>query len=90
MGEAAGAPTLIQTAPPAATFKLPPVVHNARGETRRVGFEFEYACVGPKAWAIIVEHVFGGHIVVESAYARQMPGTRFGDVPVEQISGHCL
>lgn len=69
--------------PNASAFHLPPVVHNARGEVRRAGFEFEYAGVGLKASCIIVRHVFGGRPVVHSTFAREARFTRFGDFSVE-------
>jgi hypothetical protein len=82
-GEAVDAPTSSYTPQTAAAFELPPVVRNARGEVRRAGFEFEFAGVGLKASAIIVQHVFGGRTAVESTYMRQVRDTRFGDFSVE-------
>jgi hypothetical protein len=78
------APTANLTdAPAPAAFDLPPVVRNARGAVRRAGFEFEFAGVGLKAAAIIVQHVFGGRTVVQGTFAREVRDTRFGHFSVE-------
>jgi hypothetical protein len=64
-------------------FEQPPVIHNARGEVRKAGFELEYAGLSLEAAAVIVRHVLGGHHIVESASVQQVAGTRFGAFKLE-------
>jgi hypothetical protein len=65
------------------TFQLPPIVHNARGAMRKVGFELEYAGLSLEAAATIVQHVFGGRHVVESPSVQRVASTRFGTFKLE-------
>ena len=67
----------------AATFELPPVVHNARGEVRKAGFELEYAGLSLEASAVIVRHVFGGRHQAQSPSVQRVTGTRFGTFKLE-------
>src|SRR4051794_35048235 len=64
-------------------FELPPIVHNARGEIRKAGFELEYAGLSLEAAALIVQHVFGGRHLVESPSVQRVEGTRVGTFKLE-------
>jgi hypothetical protein len=65
------------------SFQLPPVVHNARGEVRKAGFELEYAGLSLEAAAKIVQHVFGGRHVIESPSVQRVESTRYGTFKLE-------
>jgi hypothetical protein len=64
-------------------FELPPIVHNARGEIRKAGFELEYAGLSLEAAAIIVRHVFGGRHFAETPSVQRVTSTRFGTFKLE-------
>jgi hypothetical protein len=64
-------------------FQLPPIVHNARGEVRKVGFELEYAGLSLESAAKIVQHVFGGRHVAESPSVQRVVSTRYGTFKLE-------
>lgn len=53
-------------------FLLPPIVHNARGEVRKAGFELEYAGITIEQSAAIVRDVFGGDDVAESTFIHNL------------------
>jgi hypothetical protein len=65
------------------SFRLPPIVRNARGEVRKAGFELEYAGLSLEAAAKIIQHVFGGRHVVQSASVQRVESTRFGTFKLE-------
>jgi hypothetical protein len=67
-------------------FMMPPRLHNARGEVRKAGFEFEFAGPSLEQSARIVQQVFGGRHVVESPHVQRVEGTRHGDFSVETDS----
>jgi hypothetical protein len=69
---------------PSSSFELPPIVHNARGDVRKAGFELEYAGLSLEAAAIIVRHAFGGgRHVVSGPSVQRVVGTRFGTFKLE-------
>ncbi|HEX8914764.1 MAG TPA: amidoligase family protein, partial [Humisphaera sp.] len=78
--------TELREAPPAdlapVAFQMPPVLHNARGDLRRAGFEFEYAGIGVEASADLVRDVFGGDLTILGPAVRKV-GTPIGDFSVE-------
>ena len=67
---------------PAVTFLMPPVRHNARGELRKAGFEFEYAGIDVEQSARLVQAVFGGEVEVVSPSVRKVQ-TSIGSFAVE-------
>jgi hypothetical protein len=64
-------------------FDLPPVLHNARGEVRKAGFELEYSGLTITDSALLIRDVFGGTHVIDSTFEHRVEGTRFGDFKVE-------
>jgi hypothetical protein len=64
------------------SFEPPPTVQNVRGETRKAGFEMEYAglSIGPSAR--LVQDVFGGDIEVVSTFVHNVH-TSVGKFSVE-------
>src|SRR5688500_10834143 len=66
-----------------AQFLLPPAVHNARGEVRRAGFEFEFSGVNLNVAAMHVRKVFGGEHVIHSTFVHSVRGTPAGEFSVE-------
>ncbi len=64
-------------------FQLPPAVHNASGEIRKAGFEFEYAGLSLDEAARLVREIFGGEHVVHSTFEHEVKGTSLGDFAVE-------
>jgi hypothetical protein len=67
-------------------FMLPPRLHNAGGNIRRAGFEFEFAGPSLEQSAGIVQQVFGGRHVIDSPHAQRVEGTRYGKFSVETDS----
>jgi hypothetical protein len=65
------------------TFELPPIVHTARGEVRKAGFEFEYAGLSLDDACGIIQSIFGGEHVVHSTFAHEVKDTSLGDYSVE-------
>ncbi|HEX8524508.1 MAG TPA: amidoligase family protein [Tepidisphaeraceae bacterium] len=57
---------------PPLPFHLPPVIHNASGETRKAGFELEYTGVSIAHSAQLVRDVFGGDHQVDSTFEHQI------------------
>ncbi|KAA9345745.1 amidoligase family protein [Adhaeribacter soli] len=64
-------------------FKQPPVLQNAQGELRKVGFELEFAHVGIEESAGIIQELYGGRREVEQRFSQRVVGTRLGDFNVE-------
>ena len=54
------------------SFALPPLVKNGAGETRKAGFELEYAGVSIEESARLVQKVFGGEITVLSTFQQRV------------------
>ena len=67
----------------AGPFHRPPVVHNARGEVRKAGFELEFSGVSLNVAAMHVRKVFGGEHVVHTTFVHSVRGTPFGEFSVE-------
>ena len=65
------------------SFLLPPEVHNARGEVRRAGFEFEFTGLSLNLAAMAVRKVFGGEHLVRSTFVHRVRHTAVGDFDVE-------
>lgn len=64
-------------------FKEPPVLENAEGKDRRVGFEFEYAGVALPACAGIIKDLLGGKVIEENECNLRVRGTRLGTFALE-------
>lgn len=60
-------------------FKALPVVHNAQGEERKVGFELEFANVDIEESVQIIQALYGGERQVEHRFSQKVVGTRLGD-----------
>ena len=73
----------MQTVTEDTTFRLPPHLHNARGEVRKAGFEFEFSGVNLNIAAMHVRRVFGGEHVLRSTFVHRVRGTRHGEFAVE-------
>jgi hypothetical protein len=58
-------------------------VHNARGQVRKAGFEFEFSGVSLNVAAMHLRKVFGGEHVISSTFVHCVRGTPFGDFSVE-------
>ncbi len=67
----------------AKNFILPPVVKNAKGYIRKVGFEIEFSGIGLDQAADAVAGLFGGKIVAESRFLYKVAGTVYGEFSVE-------
>ena len=69
--------------PEAEAFHTPPALHNARGEVRKVGFEFEFSGVNLNVASMHVRKVFGGEHVIRSTFVHSVRATGFGEFSVE-------
>src|SRR5688572_1674576 len=67
----------------AGAFHLPPLLHNARGEVRKAGFELEYSGVSLNLSGSLVRRVFGGEHVSNTTFVHRVLGTPWGDFQVE-------
>ncbi len=65
------------------TFNLPPVLHNAKGEIRKAGFELEFSNVGVEESVRIIQGLYGGRVHRENRFLQQVLGTPIGDFTVE-------
>lgn len=65
------------------SFHLPPIVNNAKGEPRKIGFELEFAGIELKEAAQIIHSLFGGTLQKEHRYQYNMVNTNLGDFRVE-------
>ncbi|HEV2292572.1 MAG TPA: amidoligase family protein [Tepidisphaeraceae bacterium] len=66
-----------------ADFLPPPVLHNARGDVRKAGFELEYSGLSITDSALLVRAVFGGGHVIDSTFEQRVTDTTFGDFKIE-------
>ena len=64
-------------------FKQLPVLHNEKGELRKVGFELEYANVGIEESVRIIQDLYGGRVEREHRFSQKVVDTRLGDFSVE-------
>ncbi|WP_299761707.1 amidoligase family protein [uncultured Pontibacter sp.] len=64
-------------------FKLPPILYNAQGQVRTVGFELEYSYLSIAASAEIVQQLYGGEVQVENKFKQKVVGTSLGDFTLE-------
>ena len=64
-------------------FEPPPVIHNARGQVRKAGFELEFAGVSFNVAAMHVRKVFGGEHVIRSTFVHAVRVTPIGEFSVE-------
>ncbi|MFV0420675.1 amidoligase family protein [Oleidesulfovibrio sp.] len=64
-------------------FAMPPIMHNAAGEIRKVGFELEFTGVQLLDVAQDVADIFGGKAERQSNYIYKVSNTRFGDFTLE-------
>ncbi|MGD8427386.1 MAG: amidoligase family protein [Balneolaceae bacterium] len=65
------------------SFKLPPFIHNAGGEQRKVGLELEFAGVDIQRAAEIILSLYGGDLKKEHRYHYKVVDTDLGDFRVE-------
>jgi hypothetical protein len=59
-------------------FKKPPILKNAKGEVRRVGFELEYSGLTLKKSAEIIIEEIGGRVEVVNPYHFKIKDTEYG------------
>lgn len=64
-------------------YRLPPHVHNARGEVRRVGLELELGGLSLERTLEVIEQVLGGSIAQKSRTEGRVLDTRYGTFKVE-------
>jgi hypothetical protein len=64
-------------------FKLPPITHNASGEERRVGYEFEFTGVEMDEASEIIKSLYGGEIHQLSTYEFNVKETDLGSFKLE-------
>jgi hypothetical protein len=64
-------------------FQDPPVILNAEGKTRAVGFELEFAGLSLDRAAALIAELFGGKVEKRKNPIIMISGTRLGDFSVE-------
>jgi len=64
-------------------FKQLPVLYNAKGELRKVGFELEFANVDIEKSVRIIQDLYGGSEVMEHRFSRKVVNTGIGDFSVK-------
>ncbi|SNY99061.1 amidoligase family protein [Halomonas sp. hl-4] len=65
------------------TLDAPPNGQNAKGQTRHIGVEIEFAGLPPRDTAQIVRELFGGELNVVSPHRLLVEGTRWGKFGIE-------
>jgi hypothetical protein len=65
------------------SFKQPPVLHNAQGKLRTIGFELEYANLSIEESVQLVQELFGGTVQKENRFKQKVTGTSLGDFTIE-------
>ncbi|HKK45567.1 MAG TPA: amidoligase family protein [Balneolaceae bacterium] len=65
------------------SYSLPPIVINAKGEPRKVGFELEFAGIEIEKAAQIIQDLYGGSLQKEHRYHYKIVDTKLGDFRVE-------
>lgn len=65
------------------TFPLPPISTKASGEMRRVGVELEFSGLTIEGIVRLILELFGGTVIINSAYENTVMDTRLGDFKVE-------
>jgi hypothetical protein len=63
-------------------FKQPPVIHNEKGEIRKVGFELEFANVDIEQSIQIIQNLYGGEIHQKHRFNKDVKNTSLGDFSV--------
>lgn len=63
-------------------FKQPPIIHNEKGEVRKVGFELEFANVDIEESIQIIQTLFGGKINKQHRFKQEVKDTSLGDFSV--------
>src|SRR5699024_5175705 len=64
-------------------FKQPPILHNDKGEIRKVGFELEFANVDIAESAQIIQELYGGSLQKEHRFSQEIKGTSIGDFKIQ-------
>ncbi|MCC9135168.1 amidoligase family protein [Pontibacter silvestris] len=64
-------------------FKQLPVLCNAKGDLRKVGFELEFANVGIEESVQIVQELYGGQVQKKHRFSQKVVDTRLGDFSIE-------
>jgi len=65
------------------SYSLPPVVSNTNGESRKVGFELEFAGIELEKAAQIIQKIYGGSLKKEHRYHYKVVDTELGDFRIE-------
>lgn len=65
------------------TFESVPVLKNAAGHVRQVGFEMEYSGIALHTLSEIITSLFGGEVVYENAFLRSVKDTKIGTFSLE-------
>lgn len=65
------------------SYKLPEIVQNNNGDTRKVGLELEFAGIEIEEGAEIIQSLYGGRIQKENRYHFEILDTKMGDFRVE-------
>src|SRR5688572_6492797 len=65
------------------SFKPLPVLYNAQGNLRTIGFEIEYANLSIEESVRLVQELFGGTVKKENRFRQQVLGTTLGDFTIE-------
>lgn len=64
-------------------YLYPPIIHNAAGQERTVGYEFEFTGIEIEQAALLIKNLFGGDIQKISTYELEVRGTEFGVFKLE-------
>jgi len=67
-------------------FLLPPRIHNASGEIRKVGFEIEFGGLSLHETAEIILNLYGGTLKKKHNFSFEVVGTKYGDFALESDS----
>ena len=64
-------------------FKQLPVLYNAQGNLRTIGFELEYANLSIEESVQVVQQLFGGTVQKENRFKQQVLNSSLGDFTIE-------
>ncbi|WP_192821039.1 amidoligase family protein [Rufibacter sp. LB8] len=64
-------------------FNRLPLVHNAKGDVRKVGLELEFSNVDIAQCVDLIKQLYGGKVQVKHRFSQKVVGTRLGDFTVE-------
>lgn len=66
---------------------MPPLLHNERGELRKVGFELEFAEIELAEVANSIIKLYGGETLIKNKFLQQVNNTRYGNFTLEIDAG---